>query len=71
MAVICSVPTVYDLRCSIYSISLNGRLLLTGMKNLGLMEVNHIDKVHSIRKEQGWDLSSDQPNPLLSLHEIP
>ena len=71
MAVICSVPTVYDLRCSIYSISLNGRLLLTGMKNLGLMEVNHIDEVHSIRKEQGWDLSSDQPNPLLLLHEIP
>ena len=35
------------------------------------MEVNHIDEVHSIRKEQGWDLSSDQPNPLLLLHEIP
>ena len=41
------------------------------MKNLGLMEVNHIDEVDSIRKEQGWDLSSDQPNPLLSLHKFP
>lgn len=71
MAVICSVPTVFDSRCSIYSISLNDRLLLTSMKNLGLREVNHIDEVYSIRKEWAWDLNSDQPNPLLSLHKIP